>query len=386
MLILAVFLFFVTLFRVSLISPNFYLALLPAFGGIILLCIKVISGSLKLNFSFKATFLMFLVFFSTAYCFILDLSQDYFSVNASFSARIITIIIFSILPAYFISEKYINTRKISLKKLIYVSFVIQTVFFFITYASPDLKKVIYVIFGLGDSVILTDDFIRLRGFGLSGEINFMTPFLMVFLSLLMFNKNWLFKVVILLTQIINSNLAVFGFALGLISRKTKAYTKIFSVVSVFLIFQAMLSYNIFRDYFPRFYNEFLEDSDGGLTTASLLNDHVFTVRKIDPLTFLFGFQENVSSTINSNQHFSDIGWVIMFNYGGMILILLFISIIIVLSFMSFQSKKLALIWLTVGLILNTKGMIVGLNGYFFITFTFIFTRYFYETDNYYVQK
>ncbi|MCV4600347.1 hypothetical protein OFC63_30460, partial [Escherichia coli] len=85
----------------------------------------------------------------------------------------------------------------------------------------------------------------------------------------------------------------------------------------------VLVYSLGAVFFPRFYDEFVS-GDGTRTLDILLQQHVFVVGNLDFFNIIFGLQQNISSSIPDIKQSSDMGWVILFNYGGLTFITLFL--------------------------------------------------------------
>lgn len=87
------------------------------------------------------------------------------------------------------------------------------------YFSDGTKHTLYSIFGMGDSVNLLDQNDRVRGFGLSTEINYMSPFLMIFFMFFILQNKYFLLLLTCLTQMINSNMAVLAIVTALVFRE-----------------------------------------------------------------------------------------------------------------------------------------------------------------------
>ena len=127
--------------------------------------------------------------------------------------------------------------------------------------------------------------------------------------------------------------------------------------------------------FPRFYDEFIIGG-GTRTIDSLIDKHMILLAPLDAFSAFFGFQQNISSTISDLPISSDMGWVIIFNYGGGLFIVLFTLYLLLLSLAAFGKTKLAIIWFAVGVIFNFKGLVFGPNGYMFTSYLFLLLRTF----------
>jgi hypothetical protein len=273
--------------------------------------------------------------------------------------------VLSYIPAYYLVNKYLSRNEQLLEKIIVASLIIQIIIFFVMFFSPEIKTTLYTLFGMADSVNLWEQNAAVRGFGLSGEINFMTPFLMVYMAFFLIKRRYFLIAAICLTQIVNSNMAVLAAVIGVCCARFNISIKVATALIIFI-----LVYSLGTVFFPRFYDEFVS-GDGTRTLDILWEKHVFTVGAIDWFSTIFGFQQNISSSIPDLSVSSDMGWVILFNYGGLLFIVLYLLLISSLSIAAFGVTYVAAIWLMVGIIFNTKGLVLGSNGYFFISFIYI---------------
>lgn len=365
---MAFLLFFVVFFRLTLLVPYLYLAFIPACFGLMYLGRHVLSDIrlciLKVERKYSLLLFLFIIIFLLSSVF--DFYQNSHSFQRLFTVRILMLFLLSFIPAYYLANRFLKGNLKLMERILVCSLWIQIIIFFAMFISPEVKRLLYTFFGMSDSVNLWEQNARVRGFGLSGEINFMTPFLMIYMSFFMMKRRYALIALICLTQIINSNMAVLAAIIGIGCSKLNISIKIATVLIL-----GILVYSLGAVFFPRFYDEFVS-GDGMRTLNILLQQHVFVVGNLDLFSILFGFQQNVSSSIPDIKQSSDMGWVILFNYGGLTFIVLFLMLIAAISIAAFGVTYQALIWMLIGVIFNTKGLVLGSNGYFFLSFIYMF--------------
>ncbi|MBU5385642.1 hypothetical protein [Citrobacter cronae] len=366
--ILCLLTFFVVFFRLSFLNSYIYLAFIPAALGILV----------GVNFLFKRgiplrknaisySWILYILIFLFSLTF--DFFQKNIDIQSSFTVRIIMIFVLSFLPALYLSNKAV-TENINIEKIIAIAFWIQILLFIVMYINLNIKIHLYNLFGMGESVNLWEQNIAARGFGLSGEINFMTPFLMVFYCFFLLPRSISLMIAACVTQIVNSNTAVLAIIIALLCSRIKKRIKIMALLVI-----SVMVYTLGAIMFPRFYDEFIIGG-GTRTIDSLIDNHMILLAPLDAFSAFFGFQQNISSTISDLPISSDMGWVIIFNYGGGVFIVLFTLYLLLLSLAAFGKTKLAIIWFAVGVIFNFKGLVFGPNGYMFTSYLFLLLRTF----------
>ncbi len=366
--LMAFLLFFIVFFRLSLMMPYLYLAFIPAFFGIIYLGRNTLFAIGSVGLPIDRKFLMLSITFAIIFlfCLIFDLFQENHSFQSFFTVRILMLFLFSFVPAYYLVNGFLKGNLKLMEQILLYSFWLQIIIFFVMFISPELKRLLYTFFGMSDSVNLWEQNAKIRGFGLSGEINFMTPFLMIYMSFFMIKRRYALIAIICLTQVVNSNMAVLAAIIGIGCSRLNVSIKIATVLIL-----GILVYSLGAVFFPRFYDEFVS-GDGLRTLDILLQQHVFVVGNLDLFSILFGFQQNISSSIPDIKQSSDMGWVILFNYGGLTFIVLFLFLIFAISIAAFGMTYQAILWMLIGIVFNTKGLVLGSNGYFFISFIYMF--------------
>lgn len=367
--ILAVFVFFVTFFRITVISSSAYLAMFIGVFGVVLLFSKRVRQVIVYSSGYVVVFMVALF---SLFLLVLDTFSGGFVNNFSnsFFVRLVAFFVMSVLPAVVLYFTYLQGDERRLTSVVSLAFYVQAILWFVTYFSPDFKVAVYSFMGHSYSVNLRDYNMGARGFGMSNEINFTSPFLMVVLCFFVIKKNSL-TFVTALTQLVNSNMVVLAAGLGLIFSRIGFLKRSLIVLSVFLMIF------LFGDYiFVRLYDEI--SSGGGRTIMSLLENHVFFLN--DGLfEHFFGAGEYVFQ--GGHPRNSDIGWVIMYNYGGVFFVTTFIVYLAASSIAAFGATPIGFAWFFIGILLNAKGLIFGPNSYFFITVLMSFFRNNYRFSN-----
>ncbi|MFN4036372.1 hypothetical protein QYQ99_15450 [Comamonas testosteroni] len=351
--------FFLSFYRISVFYSFAYISIFINFAYL-LFVFSSVSKANKLIFCAKFEYILILLLFF--YSLVIDILYGADFDSMSLSLRIFFMFFASIFSAFFIVEEYIKN---DVKKLLWVlklSFFVQLFFWIATYISVDFKVAVYNFIGASDSVNLWPQNIESRGFGLSNEINFTSPSVSVFISLILIGLSSPIVLINAVTQLVNSNLVAVAAILGFMGAKIKVINKIiFAIVSFVLIFYFGIKY------IPRFSDEI---DSGGLRTVQILIENHLNFHNNGFWDWMFG----AGTKVYGEESGSDIGWVILINYYGVISIFLVLFLLIALSMRAFKNRIHQFLWLTFGLILNTKGLVIGANAYIFMTFVFIFIR------------
>ncbi|MGN5519646.1 hypothetical protein VF673_12295 [Halopseudomonas sp. Lyrl_26] len=362
---LSVVLFFLTFYKISLFHSSFYLT----FVFSVFFIIFALKGYRVFFFSIGlGAILSFLaiLFFSLS----VDAVTGSLVTNFtnSFAIRSLSIILISAVPAFLLVFLFLKFDYDSVLNVIVVSFWVQFAFWLITFLDPEIKFFLTGLMGGGiDAVNLREHNLHVRGFGLSNEINFTTPFVMVLVSFLLV-KRFAIGFVSTVTQLVNSNLVVVAILIGVFLSKASFFSRFLSILVVSVV--CFFVYQLGDEVFPRLFSEF--GGDGSRTVRALIDNHVIFLNN-GVWGHLFG--EGVYVFQGGFSLSSDIGWIHMYNYGGVFFTLLFVLFMFFLSVAAFGKSLLGVAWFGAGLVLNTKGLLFGPNAFFFVTFIFIFLNY-----------
>jgi hypothetical protein len=288
----------------------------------------------------------------------LFLINDIIGVNSFFSIRLLSIFIMSFSAALFFKSFFIKNIE-DLNFLLRFTAIIQLFFFFLLFFFPNLKPIVYGLFGAGDSVNLLDWNINSRGFGIGSEINYTGPIITVVIAFISF-KSFILKLLVFTSQIANANTTLIT-TLFFFSKKHLKYFFVFLII----LFILLLNYDIdLKSIFPRFDKEL----ESGFTTTILylISDHFIIFNK-SIFEYIFGVPIMIMPGSN-NIYSSDSGWIVMLNYGGIFYILIFIIFLIMIISKLRTSFGFKVFILIIGLLLNFKGLVLGPNAYFYLLF------------------
>lgn len=308
--------------------------------------------------------LLILLYF-LSFSFVIDITTGaiFNDILQTFTIRTISLFLISVIPAYYISFFYLKGDFDKLINMIFWAFLVQTLFFLLTYFDHSYKTMAYGLMGSSGSVNMSEMNFSLRGFGLSNEINFMTPFLMAIISLFYF-KGIIFRVVIVSTQIINSNNVLVATILSLLFSRSNLIVKIILCIMGFVGFGYFAA-----EYLPRLVAEI---DSGGVRTIGFLFENHFIFFNDGFLQHLLGSGVYVFGGLA--ERISDVGYVILYNYGGILMLLSFLVFILLICFRLGTSVSFKILWLITGLVLNFKGLAFGMNSYVFFSFLIIFNH------------
>jgi len=358
-------LFFICFFRISLFSPLANISLLLGMLAVPLLTFRISrQGRFVMNKSIAIMLILVAMLFTFSLVMDIITGEIVRNTTNTFSVRIFTVMVMSVATAAFIDFYYVSKHPDRLRKVITIAFVLQTAAWVATYLSADLKVLLYTLTGQGDSINLESFYIDVRGFGVSTEINYTSPFMMVLLAMTVL-KSKLFTLTIVGTQAINSNMSVIISVISLVlSQNVRPLSKV--LISLLAVAGAIY---LGSQAFPRAYAEFV--SGNGLHTINiLLSEHVFFLYS-NALEFIFGV--SVYTFQGGHTLSTDIGWVIIMNYGGLYFVISYFLVMVLTIWHSFPTPTERILWLVAGIILNTKGLLLGPNAFIF-TITLMYLR------------
>lgn len=364
--LVAALIFFLVFFRVSFIHPSLYLAI-PF--GCLGLCLLLRASTRRAVVQAPGYFLGYFFILLGLFFLVVDICGQNGLGNFTnlFAVRWISIVVLSVLPALLLSEIYFKGNFKLFSELFALVLWIQLLIWFVTYLSTDAKIAVYEIMGQGGSVNLLEYNIKSRGFGMSNEINFTGPFVTVMLCFFyIISSRKMISLLTIFTQLVNSNMVVVSFALSYFFSNIMLVRKI-----VLLLALAVVVVTLGEQVFARLYAEIA--SGGVRTLEALIEDHVFIANKG---WFEHFFGTGIYVFQGGHESRSDIGWVIMYNYGGVFFCVCFIIFLFFSSFSAFGGGARAICWFIAGLMLNAKGLLFGPNSYFFATALIAFIRHY----------
>jgi hypothetical protein len=227
------------------------------------------------------------------------------------------------------------------------------------YIFPSLKVPFYSFFNLSESVNLSVWNLESRGFSIVPEMNFLGTIITGLLALILF-KNYILKLTIFFSQVINVNTTILS--LLILKINIKNYV-VFSFVVYGFLYQFS---DLIELIAPRLYMEI--DSGFTRTIYILLQDHVVLLYS-NLIQIFFGVPMNILPHANYF-YASDIGWIILFNYGGLFFTFLFILFFIYFLKDISISKRGKNVIFILFLLFNFKGLVLGPNVFWFFLWMF----------------
>ncbi len=353
-------LIFFCLYRVALGDP---LAMLNFPVGLLGLTLLVRKGVLGVK-SIDPNLRKFLIIAGMVFCYSLLIDLAYFGPGSTirnlFSVRLLSLLVISAACAYAVEHMVSRGRTDRLNVALIFCISFQMAFFALLFLSPNSKEIVYSIFGMQDSVNLLEFNMFQRGFGVGSELNFTAPITTAIIAILIIRSR-LYKAVIIGAQIANTTISV----LSLIFYAKHTIRVSLALASLFIIYSQFPDFQLLVEIaFPRFARELATGFT--LTLFTLLDEHLlYEGRTV--LDLLFGAGVNLLPDTDIILS-SDIGWVIMLNYGGIIFIALYLAFIVsLISLTPFDTTRRLMFFACV-LILNTKGLMFGPNALFFLFF------------------
>ena len=306
---------FFLFFRPQIIHPIFSSVLLVAFLGILYLLYKpkAINEIIGLLGIPAALSLLFIMIWSV----IIDVhlgAIQILGLRSQFGASIRVIV--QIAASFYFVKVCMKSDQDYFRKVIFGILFIQVVFAIAMFISMDFKDFIYrSISGYdGSEKMYRSHFIGSRIYGWSEELFYLAPVFMVFSFAIYFPKKIsLLSIVsffiVFIVAIFNARLAIVGLFFGLLVRF--GIRKALSIGLFFIIFFMVLLLYLEHPAINMVTAEF--ETGGSRTLRILIDDHIHYLLNGAEIFFgnhyyLYGWP--------GRQFGSDIGWIIILNYGG----------------------------------------------------------------------
>ncbi len=235
---------------------------------------------------------------------------------------------------------------------------------------PPLKKMFYINLSgyTGEERLLTDYFLA-RGFGWSEELFYLAPVFMLFSIVLFFGFfRFIYSFLVLIGAVVvaffNARIAVLGLFFGFFLRLglVKTIPLFIFVLGVIII---CLSY-----FGGQAAEQFLGEFSGGrLRTLQILWDHHvhYLLAGVENIlgshVYLYGSKQNI---------ISDIGWVILINYGGWFYFAAWLGIVFILSLKAFPKRGQGLVVFVFIFLLGCKGIVTSGNAVMALLLALVF--------------
>jgi hypothetical protein len=305
---------FFWIFRPQVLHPFGSLALIPAIAG--LFCLVGNPGILQRTFTALGPAFFLLLGFLTLF----SLSVDFFtgafsSIGARSQFFTTQRLVVSLLGAVYIVAILCRWKLDRFRRLILLAIAAQLAIGIAMFFAPELKRFMYITISgySGSEKIFEEYFFGSRIFGWSEELFFLAPVVMVFASLIFIPKltvlRTCFLLLVVVISLFNARLAIVGVFFGLlVGFRGKMFAPALVLVAGLVAAAAVGGPAI---------ELFLAEFEGGRsrTLDILLSGHVHVL--LHDADWIFGGHHYLHAGPNPPA-FSDIGLIIILNYGGII--------------------------------------------------------------------
>lgn len=346
-------------FRPQVLHPLGSLALVPAAGGVAVF-ISYPTVARRVWRSLGAGF-FFLLAFILAWSLLIDISTNAFSrVGASSQFFAAIRLLVTLFGAVFVIGAICRWEFWRFRRLILLSITAQIMLAFMMISWPEFKSFMYLVVSgySGSEKIFRSHFILSRGFGWSEELFYLMPVAMVFATALFMKKidlrNMVFLAVIVIVALFNARLGVLGLIAGLFVRF--GFRASVPSVVVLIVFFTVASLTAL----PAF-DLVLADIDDGRsrTLDALLSSHIHFPSQVDQ--WVLGAHKYLYADSQRNL-VSDIGWIIILNYGGIVYAIAWGALMIIICIKAFPRRFDALVVLGMVVLAGFKGLVFSGNA------------------------
>lgn len=360
---ICVVIFFSFYFRPQILHPAGSLLLVPATLGLLG---AICKPALFNRFAARLGFSFFLVL---AFIFLWSLVIDFFSggfTKAGLRSQSAVVLRFmlTILASFFVAMIVSGDREEAFRKFTIYAIAAQVFLGFLMFFFPEAKHLFYSgISGYtGEEKVFREHFYHSRIFGWSEELFFTAPVFMALATVYFWPARFSFTYSVfsfstLLISLFNARLALLGFVLGAGKRFSWGQLVVFVLFFSFLI-AVVLAVSWDMPAVQLFLADF---QGGGSRTVSILLDRHIHFLFEDVAEMLFGVQEYLYAVPNRERS-SDIGWVIILNYGGVVYLFLWLCLVIVVLAKAFPYPKQFFFGLLLVVAAAFKGLVFGGNA------------------------
>lgn len=358
--VVGVTLVFFWMFRPQVLHPLFSLALLPAAAG--LFCLASSRRLIDRTFALLGPVFFILLAFLILFTFAVDLATDALPVIGARTQFFTTQrLVISLLGAVFIVAILCRWQMRRFRYLLLGAIGVQLAFGLTMILVPDFKRFMYIkVSGYtGSEKMFEEYFFGSRVFGWSEELFFLAPVVMVFASLIFIPRLTVtracFLVLVVLISLFNARLAIFGVLFGLlIGFKARM------LVPSLLLGAGLLAAAVIGGPAAEL---FLAEFQGGRsrTLDILMADHVHLLLRDGD--WIFGGHHYLYAGPNPPA-FSDIGLLIILNYGGALYMVAWLALAWSLVLRAFHSNWDRMMAFALFMAASIKGLAFSGNALF----------------------
>lgn len=359
--LVAVLLVFFYLFRPQILFPVFSSSLLVAFLGFCL----IVSNKANFKDCFmklgSPSLLLYLALLLWALG--IDLLVGGFQEQGfrAISVGIIRLGAINIVGAYFIVNYLCDGSYYKFRRILLAAILFQLLLGLLMFISVDFKVFIYKYLSgyNGSEKLFKPHFIESRIFGWSEELFFLAPVAMVF-SVVFFYEKFsftyiVFSIMILLISFMNARLSIVALGFAFLLRAGVIKGAILMFFSIGLSLLLLLNYSD-SPIVTWFMSDF---SDGRSQTLDILLENHIVWTLDNWFSVLVG---NGVYTFGNSDEISDIGWLIIFNFGGGVFALLWVLFLFSVIKKAFNSYFIIFTILLFMFVLNIKGLAFSSNA------------------------
>jgi hypothetical protein len=292
----------------------------------------------------------------------------------SFTVIIFRLIFVTFLGGFFLVSYCCRNDLAYFVKVVKAAIFVQALFALAMLLNLDFKDFMYrTVSGYtGTEKVFRDHFYEARIFGWSEELFYLAPVFMSFFVIFFLKelnlKSAAFVLGVVVVSVLNARLAIVGVIFGCYLR-----FGLRGLLLALLLLIGLFAALLIRAADSQVLGWLLSDfSEGGSRTLRiLLEGHVIFLMR-SWLDYILGAHVYLFAGVR--EHTSDIGWLIIFNYGGWVFLILWVILIFCMVRKAFDNLHLSLVVFLMFSILAIKGLAFSSNSFVALIFCMALLR------------